>query len=185
VTRAGPGDALLPAERKVLDQLGHLPLDFNAMWMVSNLFRASTAVRRKMEAEVLAPDRLSWTAFTVLWVLWVWGEMEARDLAAAVGVSRPTTTGVVSTLARRKLVRRSRVAEDGRLVRVSLTDTGRRTIEELFPRFNAKEREVAGLLPGPDQERLAGMLRTIVLATFPEGALVPDGDPSDGDPEAD
>ena len=163
-----PPDALLPAERKVMDHLGHLPLDFNAMWMVSNLFRASTAVRRKMEAEVLATDRLSWTAFTVLWVLWVWGEMDSRKLAAAAGVSRPTTTGVVSTLARRSLVRRSRVAVDGRLVRVSLTRSGRRMIEELFPRFNAKEREVAGLFPGPDQERLADMLRTLVRATFPE-----------------
>ena len=162
---------MLPAERKVLERLGHLPLDFNAMWMVSNLFRASAAVRRKMEAEVLASDRLSWTAFTVLWVLWVWGEMEAKDLAAAVGVSRPTTTGVVSTLTRRKLVRRSDVAEDGRLVRVSLTRSGRRMIEALFPRFNAKEREVAALLPPTDQERLAAMLRTIVLATFPEGIL--------------
>src|SRR5437763_12872636 len=139
-------DALLPAERKVLEELGHLPLDFNAMWMVSNLFRASTAVRRKMEAEVLSGERLSWTAFTVMWVLWVWGEVESRELAAAAGGSRPTTTGVVSTLARRKLARRARVAEDGRRVRVSLTPSGRRMIEDLFPRFNAKEREVAGLL---------------------------------------
>jgi DNA-binding MarR family transcriptional regulator len=168
MTNADGGDALLPAERKVMDELGHMPLDFNAMWMVSNLFRASTAVRRKMEAEVLAADRLSWTAFTVLWVLWVWGEVESRELAAAAGISRPTTTGVVSTLARRRLVRRSRVAEDGRLVRVSLTRSGRRMIEDLFPRFNAKEREVAGLFAGPDQERLAEMLRTLVRATFPE-----------------
>ena len=43
----------------------------------------------------------------------------------------------------------------------------------------------AGALAGPDQERLAGMLRTIVLATFPEGALVPDGGPSDGESETD
>jgi DNA-binding MarR family transcriptional regulator len=101
--------------------------------------------------------------------------MEAKDLAAAVGVSRPTTTGVVSTLSRRKLVRRSDVAEDGRLVRVSLTRSGRRMIEALFPRFNEKEQEVAALLPPTDQERLAGMLRTIVLATFPEGILAADG----------
>ena len=28
---------------------------------------------------MLAADRLSWTAFTAMWVLWIWGEMEARD----------------------------------------------------------------------------------------------------------
>jgi MarR family transcriptional regulator, organic hydroperoxide resistance regulator len=92
------GDDLLPAERKVIEKLGHLPLDFRAMAAVSNLFRASAAIRRKMENEVLAADRLSWTSFVVLWVLWVWGEMESRDLAAAVGISRPTSTGVVTTL---------------------------------------------------------------------------------------
>ena len=91
-------DELLPAERKVLDALGERPLDFRAMWAVSNLFRASAAIRRHMEANVLAADRLSWTAFTGLWVLWIWGEMETRDFAAAVGISRPTSTGVITTL---------------------------------------------------------------------------------------
>ena len=89
------GEALLPAEQKVAERLGHLPLDFGAMAVVSNLFRVSTAIRRRMEAAVLAADRLSWTSFVVLWVLWVWGEMESRELADAVGISPPTTTGVV------------------------------------------------------------------------------------------
>src|SRR5437867_13268127 len=80
------GDELLPAERKVLDALSHLPLDFGAMSAVSNLFRSSTAIRRHMEANVLSADRLSWTAFTGLWVLWIWGEMETRDFASAVGI---------------------------------------------------------------------------------------------------
>jgi DNA-binding MarR family transcriptional regulator len=120
-----PQDAgdLLPAERKVVEELGHLPLDFRAMAAVSNLFRASAAIRRHMEAKVLADDRLSWTSFVAMWVLWVWGEMESRDLASAVGISRPTSTGVVTTLEGRGYVRRSKTAEDGRLVRVTLTDT--------------------------------------------------------------
>ena len=98
-------DELLPAERKVLDALGDRSLDFRAMWAVSNLFRASAAIRRHMEANILAADRLSWTAFTGLWVLWVWGEMESRAFAQAVGVSRPTATGVVTTLEGRGFVR--------------------------------------------------------------------------------
>src|SRR3990172_6638124 len=119
-----PSDDLLPAERKVAEALGDLPLDCRAMAAVSNLFRASAAIRRHMEARVLAEDRLSWTSFVVLWVLWVWGEMESRDLAAAVGISRPTSTGVVTTLEGRGFVQRARTAEDGRLVRVSLTRSG-------------------------------------------------------------
>lgn len=155
-------DGLLPAERKVLEQLGHLPLDFRAMWAVSNLFRASAAIRRHMESKILADDRLSWTSFVALWVLWVWGEMESRDLAAAVGISRPTSTGVVSTLERRGFVRRRKSAEDGRMVRVSLTEPGRSKIEELFPRFNAEEAAVTAHLSPPQQEAMAAMLRSML-----------------------
>ena len=155
-------DGLLPAERKVLEQLGHLPLDFRAMWAVSNLFRASAAIRRHMESRVLADDRLSWTSFVALWVLWVWGEMESRDLAAAVGISRPTSTGVVSTLERRGLVQRQKSSEDGRMVRVSLTEPGRDKIEELFPRFNAEEVAVTAHLSPEQQEAMAAMLRSML-----------------------
>jgi DNA-binding MarR family transcriptional regulator len=165
---------LLPAERKALERLGHLPLDFRAMAAISNLFRASTAVRRHMERRVLAPDRLSWTSFVALWVLWVWGEMESRDLAAAVGISKPTSTGVVTTLERRGLVRRRRNAEDGRMVRVFLTEAGLRKIEELFPRFNAEERALASHLSPAEQETLAGLLRSLLRAV--EGRTGEGGD---------
>ena len=110
---------------------------------------------------MLAPDRLSWTAFTALWVLWIWGEMESREFAAAVGISRPTATGVLSTLQRRRFVRRRKAEEDGRVVLVSLTPSGRRTIEALFPRFNAEEAKVAAALSEEEQERVAAMLRSL------------------------
>jgi DNA-binding MarR family transcriptional regulator len=155
------GERLLPAERKVLDELGHLPLDFRAMWAISNVFRSSTALRRHLESTVLAPDRLSWTAFTGLWVLWIWGEMESRDFASAVGISRPTATGVLTTLQGRRYVRRRKGSEDGRVVLVSLTPSGRRKIEELFPRFNAEEARVAAALSEDEQDRVAEMLRTL------------------------
>jgi DNA-binding MarR family transcriptional regulator len=163
-----PGDdGLLPAERKVLEALGDLPLDFRAMWAVSNLFRSSTAIRRHMESQVLAADRLSWTSFVGLWVLWVWGEMEARDFAAAVGISRPTATGVMTTLEARGYVTRRKDPKDGRIVVVALTRAGRRTIGSLFPKFNAEESAVAGYLTAPQQDDLAAMLRSLLRAVVP------------------
>jgi DNA-binding MarR family transcriptional regulator len=132
------------------------------MWAISNVFRSSTALRRHLESTVLASDRLSWTAFTALWVLWIWGEMESRDFAAAVGISRPTATGVLSTLQRRRFIRRKKAAEDGRVVLVSLTPSGRKKIEELFPRFNAEEAKVAAALSEEEQDRLASTLRTLL-----------------------
>jgi DNA-binding MarR family transcriptional regulator len=114
-----------------------------------------------MEAMVLAPDRLSWTSFVGLWVLWVWGELGANAFADAVGISRPTTTGVLRTLERRGWTSRRKDPSDGRGVLVSLTPSGRAKIEQLFPRFNAEEAEIAGRLAARDQERLAAMLRTL------------------------
>ncbi|MDQ4107519.1 MAG: MarR family transcriptional regulator [Actinomycetota bacterium] len=164
-----PG-SLLPAERKILDELGHLPLDFRAMWAVSNVFRSGAALRRHLESTVLASDRLSWTAFTGLWVLWIWGEMEARAFAAAVGISRPTATGVLATLHGRRLVRRRKATKDGRVVLVSLTPSGRKKIEDLFPRFNLEEARLASVLTPAEQEYLASMLRSLLRGVDGEGA---------------
>jgi DNA-binding MarR family transcriptional regulator len=162
-------DDLLPAEEKVLDSLGHLPLDFRAMWAISNVFRSSAALRRHLEANVLAPDRLSWTAFVGLWVLWVWGELEAAAFAEAVGISRPTATGVVRTLEQRGWVLRRKDAADGRRVLLSLTQDGREKIADLFPRFNAEESRLAGSLGAERQEELAAMLRSLLRAVDPGG----------------
>lgn len=169
MTAPADGDGLLPAERKVQEALGHLPLDFRAMWAISNLFRSSAAIRRHMEAKVLAPHRLSWTAFVGLWVLWVWGEMEAREFASAIGISRPTASGVMTTLESRGYVERRRDPNDGRMVIVRLTRSGTRTIEVLFPRFNAEESALAAHLAPAQQEDLAAMLRSLLRAVAPAG----------------
>jgi DNA-binding MarR family transcriptional regulator len=153
---------LLPAERKVLEQLGDMPLDLRAMWAISNVFRSSAAIRRHMEAKVLGPDRLSWTSFVGLWVLWVWGELEAHAFADEVGISRPTATGVLRTLEGRGWVARRRDPSDGRSVLVSLTEQGLAKIVELFPRFNAEESALVASLTVAEQDRLAVVLRTLL-----------------------
>jgi DNA-binding MarR family transcriptional regulator len=168
IDRHEPGeDGLLPAEREVQEALGHLSLDFRAMRAISNLFRTSAAIRRHMEARVLGPYRLSWTSFVGLWVLWVWGEMEARGFAEAVGISRPTATGVMTTLESRGYVTRRKDASDGRMVIVALTPAGRSTIEELFPKFNAEESALAAHLEPQQQDDLAAMLRALLRAVTP------------------
>jgi len=162
------GRTLLPAERRVLEELGDLPLDFRAMWAISNVFRSSAALRRHLEARVLAEHRLSWTSFVGLWVLWVWGELEAHAFADGVGISRPTATGVLRTLEGRGWVRRRKDPADGRSVLVSLTRRGRTTIEDLFPRFNAEEVSLASHLTAREQEDLAAILRTLLRAVDPD-----------------
>ncbi|MGH8947224.1 MAG: hypothetical protein ACRDXF_00075, partial [Acidimicrobiia bacterium] len=69
-------DVVLEAERDIRSTLGDRALDFEAMLAVSNIYRAANAVRNRMEREVLGPAGLSWGGFTILFVLWVWGERE-------------------------------------------------------------------------------------------------------------
>ena len=134
------------------------------MVVVQDIFRAAAALRSRLEATALQGEGLTWSSFTMLFCLWVWGPHETRDLATRMGVSRPTVSGVTDTLERRGLVARRGHADDARLRTVALTAAGERPFEELFPRFNAEESLACGArLRGTRQ--LAALLRTLVTTT--------------------
>jgi MarR family transcriptional regulator, organic hydroperoxide resistance regulator len=154
---------LTAAERDVAATVGELHnVDFAAMAAVANVFRVASAVRNHMEREVLGPDQLSWSGFTVLFVLWVWGDQESRHLAEKCGVSKATLTGIVSTLHSRRLVSRRPNPNDGRMVVVGLTPDGRSTITRLFPKFNEHEALVTGRLSDDERRSLAHLLRQVL-----------------------
>ncbi len=159
-------DDLIHAERDIVARLRDedIDVDFAALSLVSNIYRAATTIRRRMQQQVLAPEQLSWTAFVTLWVLWIWGEMETRYLAAEAGVTKGTLTGVLDTLERRGLVRRHRHEEDRRLVSVALTEQGRELIARMYPRFNREEAAVAELVPEQHRAAVTDGLRRIVRA---------------------
>jgi DNA-binding MarR family transcriptional regulator len=162
---------LLRAEQDVQARLAELgidvDLDFVSMSAVANVFRTAGAARTYLERTVLAVVGLSFSAFTVMWVLWVWGEMESRDLAVDAGITKGTLTGVVGTLERRGLVSRRRHARDGRLVLVSCTTAGEDLMAALFARFNEGETRVVAGLDDTEARQLAQLLRK-VLRTMEE-----------------
>jgi MarR family transcriptional regulator, organic hydroperoxide resistance regulator len=137
-------------------------VDFSSMAAVANVFRVASAARHHLERSVLAEAGLSFTAFTVLWVLWVWGESEFRDVAVDSGVAKGTLTGVVTTLERRGLVARRRHPDDRRLILVSCTQAGDDLMVGLFPCFNDGESRVVSGLASADVRRLAQLLRTVL-----------------------
>lgn len=161
---AGP-HTLAETENLVQSRLSDMQLDFQAMAVTSNLFRAANAVRNHLERTVLAPADLTWTAFVVLWVAWIWQTAETRMIAEESGVSKATLSGVLSTLESRGLVTRRRGETDGRLVIVELTPAGKRLMKRLFPKFNEQEQEVCRLIPADQQELAAQFLRSFVRAT--------------------
>lgn len=152
---------LAETERQVSERLSHMTLDFDAMAIVSNLFRAANSVRNHFERTVLLSNDLSWTAFVVLWVTWIWEPIETRQIAEEGGFSKATLTGVLGTLEGRGFVERAKSQTDGRLVVVTMTDSGRKLMDGLFPKFNKQERAIAGAIPAGQLADVAEALRLV------------------------
>ncbi len=153
--------SLLQAEQDIRARLDEHELDFDSLQAISNIYRAAAAVRRRAEREVLAAHNLSWGGFTILWVLWVWGQMETAQLAAECDLAKGTLTGMVSTLEKQGLVGRERVEADRRRVTVTLTPEGLDTIETLYPAFNSYEAAMSGGLTTDEKRELARLLRVV------------------------
>jgi MarR family transcriptional regulator, organic hydroperoxide resistance regulator len=170
---AGSASDLVRAERDIRSRIGEQHLDFAAMAAVSNIYRAANVIRNQMERNVLADEDLSWAAFTVLFVLWIWGDQQTRHLAAEAGVTKGTLTGVLKTLEKRGLTRRRAHDEDGRLVLVSLEPKGLAVIERLFPAFNMSEAQVSSALTEREKGQLASLLRKIIRSVEEDQAGLP------------
>jgi MarR family transcriptional regulator, organic hydroperoxide resistance regulator len=153
---------LVRAERDVRLAFTGLDLDLRALAAVSNIFRAATAVRNHMESRILEQHELSWSAFTTVFVLRVWGEMDARSLANEAGVTAATLTGVMKTLEGRQLLKRRSDRDDGRRVMVSLTAKGKKAVDEIMPAFNRHEAMVTQALTETELDDLARSLRVIL-----------------------
>jgi MarR family transcriptional regulator, organic hydroperoxide resistance regulator len=150
------------AERDIRARLDDHDLDFSAMSAVSNIYRTGSAIRNHMERELLAHYDLSWVAFTVLWVLWIWGEQETGHVAAEAGITKGTLTGVMKTLQARKLIRRIPHRDDRRRVSIGLSKAGERLIERVFPEFNRHETLAVSALSDAEQAELARLLRLVL-----------------------
>lgn len=160
-----PGDDptdLVRAEEDVRARVRELRLDTGALAAISNVYRVANAVRTHMEQTVLREDDLSWTSFQVLWVLWIWGEMETRHVAAECGIAKGTLTGVLARLEARGLLHRAPHESDRRLVRVGLSEAGDTLLERLYPRFNAQEVAVTNRLDEAQRHELAHLLREVL-----------------------
>jgi MarR family transcriptional regulator, organic hydroperoxide resistance regulator len=161
--------SITEAEKRVADRLGGIPIRTDQMAVVANIYRAASAVRQHLENSVLRGSDLTWTAFVVLWVVWIWGQSETRHVAEEAGISKGTLTGVTRTLVSRGLLSRAGHPSDGRLVLLSLTEAGEALMQRLFPEFNAEEVFVTGQLTDQECRRTAESLRRIVLQVEAHG----------------
>ncbi|MED0673572.1 MarR family transcriptional regulator [Aneurinibacillus aneurinilyticus] len=154
-------EKLLPEELAILNRLTNYSLNFEAMAVVTNLYRAAQRLRAKIERDVLSTYNISWTAFTLLYNLWIWGSMEPRKLAKSMGVTVAAVSSITNTLERKQWCKREANPRDRRLVLLTLTDEGKKVIEELYPEFNQGEADIVSDLDSEEQEILTQLLRRI------------------------
>ncbi|MEM7292221.1 MAG: MarR family winged helix-turn-helix transcriptional regulator [Pseudomonadota bacterium] len=154
--------SITPAETLATKQVRELGVDEQSMLVVSNIFRVSNLVRNYTERHLLNEYGLTFSGFTVLWVLWVNGKTESRALAEESGVSKSTLTGIVNTLEKNALVTRKPHAHDGRRVFVHTTAKGRATMKKVFPVFNSIEALFTSDLSVREKDALIRSLRIIL-----------------------
>lgn len=115
-----------------------------------------------MEQEVLSQYGLSWTAFSMLYDLWIWESIETKKLAESAGVSKATISNITKTLERKELCFRKTDNRDRRITYVSLTDKGKQVMEALYPQFHSGEVQIVSGLSAAEQQELSKVLRRVI-----------------------
>ncbi len=152
----------IQAEKDVQARVGSEPIDFVAFGVISNVYRVASAMRNHMEREVLSSYDLSFTAFVVLFTLWVWGDSESHKVASRAGITKGTLTGVVKTLEKRALCARIPHGSDKRRVIVGITPLGESIIEKVFPLYNKEETRLVERLTEQERLEMGHSLRTVL-----------------------
>jgi DNA-binding MarR family transcriptional regulator len=161
-----PADGFLAFAGTALDRTAErLPgTDRAAMAMVLLLHRVANSVVYDLESTVHRPAGWSWSAFRLLFALWVSGPLEAGRAAALTGMSRAAVSSLAKTLHAAGLVARAPDERDRRAVVLSLTEVGGQRLEATFRRHNEREARWAGLLEPAELEALDAILAKLARA---------------------
>ena len=154
------------AELDASGSLNKLNIDQDSMATLSNIFRVATRFRSYVEREVLNQCNLSFSTFTILWITWIQGPREFKELARDCGVSKGTMTGLIKGLTKNELVARGEHETDGRRLMIKITPKGSKLIKRVFPQVNQLETHFTAKLKVQEKREMAKLLR-IILNTAP------------------
>lgn len=139
-------------------------VDRPAMTMVMLLHRVANSVVYDLESTVHRPAGWSWSAFRLLFTLWVAGPNESRRVAELTGMSRAAVSSLTKTLSAAGLLARDPDPNDGRAVVLSLTEPGSQALQTTFRAHNRREAEWANLLTPDELASLNSVLTKLVRA---------------------
>jgi DNA-binding MarR family transcriptional regulator len=138
-------------------------------------FRAAMNQVKCATSERLVRMGISMAQLHILYTLQRSGEMPMSRLADVLHVSLSNATGLIDRIEERGFIERTGVPEDRRVVVISVTDAGRRMLEEVDAISTELLRSVFGRI---GRTQLAGVGRAI--AELRRGLEEATGVPSDG-----
>jgi MarR family transcriptional regulator, negative regulator of the multidrug operon emrRAB len=130
--------------------------------LLLTLNRASDLVTYDLEAAVHRPRGRSWSAFRLLFVVWLAGPLEPSGAARLTGMSRAAVSNLVKALVADGLLARTPDERDGRSVRLSLTAGGHAEMVDVFREHNEREAGWAGALTEAEQRILVMLLDKLI-----------------------
>lgn len=134
------------------------------MEMVLLLHRVASSVVYDLESTVHRPAGWSWSAFRLLFTLWVAGPQESRRIAQLSGMSRAAVSSLTNTLTASGALQRSPGERDGRAVVLSLTLSGSEALEKTFRVHNRREAKWAQLITPEELRTLNTVLAKLARA---------------------
>ena len=130
--------------------------------LISNLYSASLLVRHDIEKEILAQEKLSWTAMLMMYTLYVWGESETKMIAKRLKLAPSSVTSLTNTLEKKGLVVRVYKPTDRRLVLVKLTTVGIKLLQTLSKEVNQREQALVSSLTPDEIFTLNSLLKKLL-----------------------
>ncbi|MBZ3901538.1 MULTISPECIES: MarR family winged helix-turn-helix transcriptional regulator [Streptomyces] len=149
-------------------EMGHTDRQLDGVALVTQLTRLVARLVQDFEASVHRPLGMTWAGFRIMNTLWVFGDMEQREIARISGTSRASVSSALNTLEERGLVERRREQGDRRLVRVSLTEPGLTMLHKAIEGQTEREHAWMGVLEDQEISQLVTLLGKMVNQEHPE-----------------
>ena len=124
------------------------------------LLRSSSSVISMLKRDMQSYD-LNPTEFTVMEVLYNKGAQPIQVIGNKVLLASSSITYVIDQLEKKTYVERKVSENDRRITLVSLTPSGQKFMEEIFPQHSKIIQDLFSELPQEDIEKLSESLKTI------------------------
>ncbi len=151
-------------------------VDVGGMAIIGRINRLAKEIRPRLDAVFAAHDLESWE-FDVLATLLRTGpphQLTPGQLLESMMITSGAMTNRLQRLEERGFLERTKSPTDGRQVLVTLTDTGRRTVDAALLDHAANQRQILAALDRDQQERLIELLRALGDALHSKQPTDPD-----------